>query len=199
MTLFLGILISFLIGSFPSASIAGRIKKVDLRHSGSGNLGATNVFRALGPLAGILVLLSDLGKGFLVTAVISGLFPPDPFIQITLGISAMLGHIFSVFTHFRGGKSVATWMGALLGMSVVVFGATLGFFLFAFLLTKRVSAGSLFGALGTCIVAYPYAGPSPLFFFSLAALVIIVATHRDNIKRLAEGREPPLSQNKTPG
>lgn len=194
-----GVIVSFFIGSVPFAYIAGRLKRVDIRGSGSGNVGATNAFRVLGLWFGIGVLLADLGKGFLAAAVVSKYVSQDPLVSVQFGIAAMLGHIFSLFLRFRGGKGVATWMGALLGVSSTIFGFAAGFFLLAVFLTKRVSVGSIASAFCACVTAFLCSQFSPLFFFSLFALVVIVVTHRENIKRLLSGTEPPLFGKKTPG
>lgn len=191
--LFIGSLIAaFFVGSIPTGHLAGKLKGIDIRERGSGNTGATNTFRVLGPFFGIGVLVVDIGKGLLATTLIYGVFSPHPFIQIALGIAVICGHVFSVFLEFRGGKGVATWIGALLGISFGLFILAIALFLIAFILTRQVSLGSLVGAFGTCMIAFPSEGIPPLFIFSFVAFIVIAVTHRDNIMRLVEGKEPRI-------
>lgn len=195
---------AFLIGSIPTAYLAGKlIKRVDIRAYGSGNVGATNAVRMLGLVPGIAVFAVDFLKGFgivtlLYTATKFSSFDTVGFLRMALGITVIAGHIFSVFLGFRAGKGVATWLGALLGLSWPLFVVAAGTLLIVTGTTRYMSLGSLAGVFGAFIVAFPLDGLSPLFLFSFAAFVLIVVTHRPNIRRLLDGSEHKLFKKKSP-
>jgi glycerol-3-phosphate acyltransferase PlsY len=153
----IGIIVtSYLIGSIPSALIVGKLfKKIDIRKYGSGNLGSTNAFRVLGVPLGILVQMMDISKGLIAVLFVSNFFYDNlpftnytPFEDITVlkiiaGLSAVLGHTFSVFVNFKGGKGINTALGMLISLSPVDVGISVGFFIVIVLSSGYVSLGSI--------------------------------------------------------
>jgi acyl phosphate:glycerol-3-phosphate acyltransferase len=209
------ILLSYVIGSIPTSIMLSKwIHGFDIRTKGSGNAGGTNVFRVLGWKSGVFVMLVDLGKGVLATAVISRLFwdPALPFynhtpfddftiIQMICGGAAIVGHIWTLFAGFKGGKGIATGAGMLLGMAPTEFAISIGVFFIVFWVYKYVSLGSISAA-----VAFPLslfvrhnifgdeiASYRTLIVFSLSVAVLLLYSHRANIKRLLEGTEKKIT------
>ncbi len=200
------IVLSYLIGSFPTAILAGKIlKRIDIREHGSGNAGATNVFRVLGWKAGVIVLLVDVFKGFAAVwwvAPLSSLSQnADVYIwyQILAGVAAIAGHIWTIFGGFRGGKGVGTGAGVFLGLAP--FPVVLCFLVFIGVVwkTRFVSLGSMIGAflLPIILVIRRYAlgipEPLPLIVLSIVLGGLIILTHKANIQRLINGTENKLS------
>lgn len=202
--------LSYLVGSIPTSIIVARKRKgIDIRHHGSGNAGGTNVIRVLGWKAGVFVIMMDMAKGLFATIVVARLMygaipfenttPFDDFtvVQIIAGCSAMLGHIWTLFAGFKGGKGIATAGGMLIGIAPVEVAVSLGVFTIVFMISQYVSLGSLSAA-----VAFPLTmffrenvflvniqGYNTLIYFSIAIALLIVFTHRSNIKRLFRGTE----------
>ena len=195
------LLISYLIGAIPSALIAGKLLGgIDIRKHGSGNVGGTNAWRVLGWKAGLPVSIVDVGKGAVAATLISrlpfGPYPVDLTILPTLcGLAAVIGHVFPVYTGFRGGKGVATGGGMLAAIAPIPVGLAAGVFVVALLLTGWVSLGSLLGALTVPLAialldthtAAQY--PSLLLGLTSALAAFIWFTHRGNIVRLVRGKE----------
>jgi glycerol-3-phosphate acyltransferase PlsY len=188
--------LSYLAGSFPTALIMGYIlKKVDIRTLGSGNMGATNVFRQLGVAAGIVTLLLDMFKGFASAYWISRLGNGDPVgLMILAGVSAILGHTFTVFGGFRGGKGVATATGMVLAIAPIIVLICALVFILTILLTGYVSVASmlavgLFGLIHIMLYFLGYEISRWLLIFSIIIPFFIVWTHRSNIKNLKRGEE----------
>ena len=179
----------FLFGSIPFGYVVGKLKGVDVRQHGSGNIGATNVSRVLGKKYGALVLLLDALKGALPVLTVKLLGLPEEY-QVLSGLFAVLGHCFSPFLKFRGGKGVATGLGAFIVISPKI--TLLAFFIFlaVFLLTRYVSLSSITAALSYPLLYRFLEKPSELSFIlvSLTALVI-VGKHHSNIRRLLKGEE----------
>ena len=198
---------SYLAGAIPFSYLAGRIfSGIDLREHGSGNLGATNVFRFLGPKVAVLVLTGDIAKGFLPVflagryALSQGM--ADHWVMLLAGFFAVVGHMFSVFVGFRGGKGIATTAGAFLALSPA---ALLGSFVVwgLVLATARImSLASISGALILPLMIFltGRAGVSndhwSLFALSLLVTLFVLIKHTSNIKRLIAGREPVLRRHK---
>lgn len=185
-------LLSYLVGAIPSSYIAGRLLRgIDLRVHGSGNLGATNTLRVLGPRVAAPVLVFDIVKGFVPTA----LFPawagqPGVAWALAFGASAIIGHVFSVYVGFRGGKGVATATGVFLALSpaavlaaLVVWIATIAIWRMASL-ASITAAVALVGALG-----FTESRPAVLAL-GLAVSLFVVIAHRANIGRILRGDEP---------
>jgi glycerol-3-phosphate acyltransferase PlsY len=194
-------LIAYFIGAIPTSVIAGKLLRgIDIRKEGSGNAGATNVWRVLGWKAGVTVLTIDLGKGIFAASVIPrisfGSISIDPLlIPILCGLAAVIGHVFPVYMRFRGGKGVATTAGMLIAVAPIPVGIAVGVFGLTLLLFGRVSLGSLVGALSVPLTiallnryTALYYHPLLLALTSALALFIII-THRSNISRLIRGTE----------
>jgi acyl phosphate:glycerol-3-phosphate acyltransferase len=208
-------ILSYLVGSIPTSIIVARAKRgIDIRHYGSGNAGGTNVIRVLGWKAGVLVILLDMAKGLIATLLISRLmFGALPFanktpfddytvVQIIAGCAAMLGHIWTLFAGFKGGKGIATAGGMLIGVAPVEVAVSLGIFLIVFLVTHYVSLGSLSAAVSFPLTMFfrenvfmaNVPGYNTLIFFSIGISLLIIYTHRANITRLWKGTENRLTK-----
>jgi glycerol-3-phosphate acyltransferase PlsY len=185
--------ISYASGSLPFAWLAGRAAGVDLRQQGSGNLGATNVFRVLGWKIGLAVFLADALKGALPVL----LLPPrigggDPLLwAIACGVAAIAGHVRPIFLRFRkGGKGVATAAGVFFALAPLPMVITFTLFVTVVLVTGYVSLGSLLSALVLPAMLLAVRGPaSPLFVVSAVIGAFVFWTHRANIGRLRRGEE----------
>lgn len=197
------LLLGYIIGSFPTAILTGKtLKGIDIRQHGSGNAGATNVYRVLGLTPALFVVTVDILKGWLVTTYLPGLMELTPNInidigitQILVGLSATVGHTFSIFAKFRGGKGVAT----IAGMIIALYPIAVLFCLFVFIVTLiiwgYVSLASIAASLSLPIIVHFYSifGLQPpltsLKFFSLIIPLFVLYTHRSNIRRLFDGTE----------
>lgn len=206
MKFFIMILLSYLAGSFPTSIIVGKLLRgIDIREHGSGNAGGTNVFRVLGPGPGIFVMAFDVFKGFAATFWISRLAAgtmDSGLLMLSAGCAAIIGHIWTVFAGFRGGKGVGTAAGMMLALYPAALGICLLVFLLVFLATRIVSVSSMSGALALPIVLtiFRYALKVPvkdsLYLFSFFAAALIIFTHRSNIKRLLNGTENRFGKKK---
>ncbi|MBI2095179.1 MAG: glycerol-3-phosphate 1-O-acyltransferase PlsY [Candidatus Omnitrophica bacterium] len=198
MTLTVFCLVGFLCGSVPTAYwLARGLKGVDIRTRGSGNVGATNALRVLGKGPGIFVLLIDFAKGWVPVALFTlaaRQSPAGPTEASALGVAtaAMLGHIFTPWLGFRGGKGVATGAGALLAFSPALWVLSLAVWLGAFYSTRIVSIASLLasGSLIPLSLGFKMQRQTALLFTAL--FFLIVWTHRQNLKRLVSGDERKL-------
>ena len=195
----LDLVLGYLLGSIPFGLIIGRLfKGVDVRKYGSGKTGATNVMRTAGVLPGILVLVGDLGKGWISVFLAKVISQGDERVVAGAALLCMIGHNWPVFARFRGGRGVTTYFGGLLALSWI--GAAIGGLatVATIALTRYVSLGSLVGSLGSAgVMAYLVRhGNLPLAYFVYASIgvIMLVVLHRDNIKRLAAGRERKLGQ-----
>ena len=182
------LVVAYLLGSIPFAYLAGRLNGVDLRTVGSGNLGATNVFRTLGRTVGIVVMVLDIAKGALAVLiaqwVVGGAWWP-----IAAGALAILGHVFPVWTGFKGGKGVAVGAGALIGLVPAASGVLIVLWVLIVVLTRYVSVASIVCALAAAPLAWAFGAPwSYVIFIGLAGLFVIIK-HRENITRLLAGTE----------
>ncbi len=183
----LALALAYLLGSIPFALIAGKLHGVDLREAGSGNLGATNVFRTLGRTAGVAVMMLDIAKGAAAVLVAVALTNnPWPLAAAAL---AILGHVFPVWTHFKGGKGVAVGAGAMIGLVPSASGVLLVLWILLVVFTRYVSVASIAAALAAAPLAYVFGAPwSYVVFIALAGLFVIYK-HRENIVRLVHGDE----------
>lgn len=187
--------LSYIAGSIPFAFLAGRWSGVNLREHGSGNLGATNVLRVLGPRVGALVFAADIAKG----AIPVRLLPPLTgttgdaltWIQVACAVAAILGHVRPVFLGFgKGGKGVATACGVFLALAPLEAASALLTFGVVVLASGYVSLGSLSGAMALPIaLGASFGARSPLLFIGLITTGFVFWTHRENIKRLHAGSE----------
>ena len=180
------LLAAYIIGSIPTGLIIGKLFfKTDVRNYGSKNIGATNTFRVLGLKAALPVFLGDAGKGALGVL----LFSPNPEWMIAGGLCAMIGHNWSLFLKFSGGRGVATGLGVLIALSPVV--AAICFAVWAVIVkfTSFVSLGSIVAAILVPVLMYVMAEPVPYIIFGGIAAAFVVFRHRENIVRLLQGKE----------
>lgn len=198
--LIVSILCAYLIGSIPTALWVGKwFYKIDIREHGSGNSGATNTIRVLGVKPGLAVLIFDAFKGFLAVKLflVFNLYQEDSSIalhQIGLGMASVFGHIFPVYAGFRGGKGIATMLGLLIGFQPWAALICVGVFLVVFSVFRYVSLGSISSAIAYPFVVYfVLEQQSPVYLvFSIMVCVMVVATHRKNIRRLIDGKESKI-------
>jgi glycerol-3-phosphate acyltransferase PlsY len=194
----IGLLISYLVGSIPFAYLAGRARGVDLRQHGSGNLGASNAVRVLGPRIGAVVYLGDTLKGMLPVLLLPArINASNPQLwAMAFGVAAVLGHVRPIFLLGKGGgKGVATGGGVFLGLAPVP--TLIAAMMFAVVLgiTRISSVSSLSAAITLPIVLLVRDGPrSPLFLVSVAVTMLVIWTHRSNIVRLRRGEEPRIGR-----
>lgn len=183
---------SYLVGSIPTAYLlVKRLKRIDVRTVGSGNVGATNVTRVAGVGAGTLVFCLDLVKGLVA---VWGLAPwvarpVTPTAQLACGLAAVLGHVFPVFLGFRGGKGVATTIGVLLGTVPFMAAVCLAVWVGCFLIWRYVSVGSLAAAVTLPLLQFLAHRPLPERWLGAALAAVLIARHRTNILRLLRGTE----------
>lgn len=191
------LLSAYLLGSIPSAVWIGKyFYSIDVREYGSGNAGATNVFRVLGKKAGIPVLLMDVLKGFLAVnlALLShNTVGSYQFInlQLVLGIASLVGHIFPIFASFRGGKGIATLLGIILAVLPFAALISMGIFIIVLLISSYVSLSSMTAALAfpiVVILVFKTTTPS-LIIFSILIAIMVLITHQKNIERLLRREE----------
>ena len=186
---------AYLIGAIPVGYLVGRaFGGTDIRRQGSGNIGAANVLRTLGPLPGALTLLGDVAKGYGVVALARALLGGDATAVAACGALAVVGNCWPVYLGFRGGKGVATALGAFLQLMPLVMVPAALVWLLIVATSRYVSLGSILAAVSVPIGAL--LGGYPGAFVAAAAVVatIIVARHRDNIARLLSGTERRLGQ-----
>jgi glycerol-3-phosphate acyltransferase PlsY len=189
----------YVAGSFPSAYLAGRlVKGVDLRTVGSGNLGATNVYREIGAPAAIAVLAVDAAKGWLPVTYLPALFSAssDSVLPVAVGAAALIGHTKPVFLLWRGGgKGVATAAGVFLALSPAALAIATAVFAVAVAFTRYVSVGSVAAAAALPAAVAVTTGPrGPVFVSSLIVAAFVIWRHKTNMGRLREGREVRLGR-----
>ena len=195
-------LVSYLLGSIPAGYLAGRIAGIDIRHAGSGNIGATNVTRVLGKRYGYPVFIVDFLKG-LVAVSISILIEkraqpisvPTDLFGIVAAISCVIGHSFPVWLSFKGGKGVATSMGALFGLVPFVALIGVAVWVITFEMTRYVSVASMTAALAvpiSILILMPLkqTGGVVLLYLSICLAALVIFRHRSNLSRLVRGTEP---------
>ena len=193
---------SYFVGGIPFSYLAGAWKGIDLREHGSGNLGASNTFRILGAKIALVVLVLDIAKGFLPVLLARSWDVPgqEPIHELAAAVGAVVGHLFSPYLRFSGGKGIATSAGAFAALAPFAFACALAVFVIVFALKKIVSLASL-SAVVTLPIAVYYTerlGLAPssndVFYASIVVMLVVVWKHRGNIKRLAAGTEPKLAR-----
>ncbi|MBU0573905.1 MAG: glycerol-3-phosphate 1-O-acyltransferase PlsY [Candidatus Margulisiibacteriota bacterium] len=182
---------AYFIGSIPFSWIVARIKKVDLSSVGSGNIGSTNVFRALGPAYGGLAFFLDFAKGLSATYLAIYL-NMDPLIVILASLFSVLGHTFSPFLKFKGGKGVATGLGALCAFAPLIFVIMAIYSAAMILITRYVSLTSVSGVIIASVLMFAFGQPLPYAVGTSLAAVYITIKHIPNIKRLLAGTESKI-------
>jgi glycerol-3-phosphate acyltransferase PlsY len=191
----LGALVAYLIGAIPvGLLVVGAIGRGDVRQHGSGNIGATNVLRTAGRLAGLLTLAGDVAKGYLATLLGGTLAGGDALGFAVCGVAAVAGNCWPVYLRFRGGKGVATGLGVFLRLmplatvgAAVVWLAVVG-------ASRYVSLASVVGAGSAPVWAGLLSYPRPLVVAAVVVALIVIARHKDNLLRLARGTERRLGQ-----
>jgi len=196
-------LCGYLLGSLPTGYLVGKAKGVDIRAVGSGNIGATNVLRALGKPAGAFVLLMDALKGALgcwlprvaVPKLLSqeGSLNPE-LLSLAGGLGAILGHNYTCWLRFKGGKGVATSAGVLLVLMPRAVGVCLGLWLLVLAATRYVSVASVAAAVALPFVVWAWRGSPAMVILSAAVGGLVVKRHRTNLQRLVAGTEHRLGQ-----
>ena len=199
------LLLSYLLGSIPTAYLFGRaLKGIDIRKAGSGNVGATNALRVLGKGAGITVLLVDILKGFIAVTLLAEFFVNKPVLwqvqnlRIFMGLGCICGHNWTIFLRFKGGKGIAASFGVLLGLSMkvpglnIVMGLIVLTWLLVFFSSRMVSLASIIAALALPILCLFFKQPFPLIAVSLLLCIFVIIRHKANLARIFQGKEPRL-------
>lgn len=191
------LLASYFLGAIPFGLLVGKVAKgIDIRDFGSGNIGATNVLRTLGPGLAFVVFLLDTAKG-LAAVLICRWLGLDPWWVVAGALLAVLGHTFSVFLRFRGGKGVATSLGVIVGLDPVIAGITFALWLIIAAVTRYISVASILAAVSVplqMIFWHARVVPLPYQLLACAAALTIVLKHKSNIGRLRRGVEAKLGQ-----
>src|SRR5437899_3256351 len=195
----LTVLAGYLLGSIPTGFLVAQARGVDIRTVGSGNIGATNVFRYLGVPAGIFVLLADALKGWVAVAVTARLIansfnatggqPAYEWNQIGAGLAAILGHNFTCWLHFKGGKGIATSAGVLVALVPGALLIILGIWIVVFVLTRYVSLASICASFALPFAAWLTGQSSTIVGMTAAMGALAIYKHKGNIKRLINGTE----------
>lgn len=208
------VILSYLAGSIPTSIIVSKlVRGIDIREHGSGNAGGSNVFRVLGWKYGILVILLDALKGALAVIIVARLYldsfpfknitPFDDFtlVQIICGVTAVIGHIWTIFAGFRGGKGIATGLGVLIIIVTVDMALALGVFFLVVSLSRYISLGSIAAAIAVPLIlvirenlfGIDIQGYHTILPFTIVLALLVIYTHRKNIDRLIKGSESKLS------
>ena len=208
------VILSYLAGSIPNSILISKaVGGIDIRNHGSGNAGGTNVMRVLGWKYGLTVIFLDALKGAIAVVIISRLFygplpfenvsPFDDFtlVQIIAGISAVIGHIWTVFADFKGGKGIATALGMLLTLITIDMLIAVGIFALVVLISRYVSLGSIIAAISVPSTLFirenlfhvDIPGYSTLFPFIIGDTALVIFTHRKNLVRIFNGNENKIS------
>lgn len=194
---YLLVVAAYLWGAVPASYIAGRMARgIDLREHGSGNLGATNTFRVLGAKVAAPVMVFDILKGFLPVVIFSQIDGSrDWRWELAYGAAAIIGHVFSVYMGFRGGKGVATSAGVFLAEAPLAVGVGLLVWLIVLRSTRMVSAASVSAAVAVAVLLLAVRPPHPEFvYLGLGVAVFVLFAHRSNIQRILKGTEPRFGQ-----
>lgn len=208
------VILAYLVGSIPTSIILSKlVKGIDIRQHGSGNAGGTNVFRVMGWKWGVLTIILDAVKGAIAVIVVARLYldnfpfnnitPFDDFtlVQIICGIAAVIGHIWTVFAGFRGGKGIATALGFLLTLITIDMLLALVVFTITVTLSRYISLGSLAAAVSLPIIlvvrenifGIEIPGYQTILPFIIGLVLLVIYTHRKNIHRLIKGSENKIS------
>ena len=198
------LLACYFMGAIPIGLIVGKlVKGIDIRQHGSGNIGASNVLRLLGPGPAAGVFIGDLLKGLIAVVICRAAFGNAYLLIVVGGMAAILGHNFSVFLGFRGGKGVATSLGVLVGINAFIAAMAFGVWLILLGMFRYISVASIAAAATVPLQMWlsgPLFGrpiPNEYVGFGVAAAVAILAKHRSNIARLRAGTEPKIGQRPT--
>jgi len=179
---------AYLLGSIPTGLILGKLYGIDVRREGSGNIGATNLYRTLGRKVGMQTLVGDCLKG-VAPVLAAHYYAPATDLAAWVGLAAFCGHVFSVFLMFKGGKGVATALGVFLALSPLATVIALAVFLVLVLKWRYVSLGSVAAAAVMPLAAYMLHGSRAMLLVTALVAVIVIVRHRANIRRLVDGTE----------
>ena len=201
---------AYMLGSIPTGFLAGKAQGIDIRSVGSGNIGATNVFRSLGKTAGTLVLLADAAKGFLACLLLpklalllagSGAEDSGPLSQhlaMVGGLMAILGHNYTCWLRFKGGKGIATTAGVFLALAPLAIAMLVVLWAIVFAVTRYVSVASIASAVGLPITVGLTGGHPVLTGLSVGLGALAIYKHKANLRRLRDGTEHRFGQKKNP-
>lgn len=206
---FIVAIVSYLIGSIPSALWMGKITRgIDIREHGSGNVGTTNTFRVLGWKSGVVVAIIDLGKGWIASNMVAKIVPHGEYyvlVSMIAGLIAILGHMFPIYSQFRGGKGAITAGGVMLGVAPISALLAISVFLIVMFATRYVSLASVLAVISYPIILSfaldPAVSAGP--YMMIAGFIVpatVIYKHKDNIRRLFNGTEsriPPFFKSKT--
>ncbi|MFH1387412.1 MAG: glycerol-3-phosphate 1-O-acyltransferase PlsY [bacterium] len=184
----LGLLACYLLGSIPFGYVVARAWNVDIRRHGSGNIGATNVFRIVGVWPGVTVFILDFLKGTLAVW-LGFMASSDPLVILLFGFAAILGHMYSCFMKFKGGKGAATGLGVLAGIAPDIFIVVIIIAIILISVTRYVSVASIFTSFAVWLMMVVWQKPSAYIWVTFFIAVFILFRHIPNVKRLLAGTE----------
>ena len=191
------LVVCYLLGAIPFGVIVGKVTRgIDIRDFGSGNIGFSNVLRTLGFGPGLAVFILDTGKGFVAVELCRWLGMND-YLIVTGGILSILGHSFSVFLRFQGGRAVATSLGVMAGLTPIIAGIAFVLWVSLVGLTRYISIASIVAAVSVPTMMFLWKAqkvPLPYQLIAVIAATLIVVKHRPNIKRLLDGTETRIGQ-----
>lgn len=185
----------YLLGSIPFGYIAGKLfKKIDIRELGSGNIGATNVFRILGPSLASLVLIADIGKGIFSIYLVQ-YFNIDNLLILTIaGLAVICGHDWSLFLGFKGGKGIATTFGVIFALNPIISILAIVVWVVVMIITRYASLSSILAVISIMIFTILFKQPYEYIIFSAIIIVLSIFKHKENIKRLRSGNEKKIGK-----
>ncbi|MGI6037998.1 MAG: glycerol-3-phosphate 1-O-acyltransferase PlsY [Limnochordia bacterium] len=187
------IIVAYFIGNISSGYLVGRLKNIDIRQYGSGNIGATNVLRTLGVLPSLMTLVLDVGKG-VVAVLLAARYGSAPWIPALAGVFAIIGHIWPVFLGFRGGRGVATAFGVVLALMPMVALFIAVVWLFLVFVTRYISVGSIGAAASLPVGAWLLGESTQMIIISALLGILVIWRHRPNMQRLLAGEEFKIGQ-----
>ena len=185
----------YLLGSIPFGYIAGKLfKKIDIRELGSGNIGATNVFRLLGPSLASLVLIGDIGKGIFSIYLVQ-YFNIDNLLILTIaGLAVICGHDWSLFLGFKGGKGIATTFGVIFALNPIISILAIVVWVVVMIITRYASLSSILAVISIMIFTILFKQPYEYIIFSAIIILLSIFKHKENIKRLRSGNERKIGK-----
>ncbi len=183
------LIFAYLLGSIPTGLLLARlVGGVDIRTAGSGNIGATNVYRTMGRTVGIMTLVGDCLKGLLPVLVAKQLGYAEVWI-LAIGLAAFIGHVFTIFLRFKGGKGVATALGVFLGVAPLAVSIVLLVFIIIVWATRYISLGSILAAAAMPLAVWLMKASAVQISMTAIIALIVIAKHHENIRRLLSGTE----------